>query len=260
MINTIINIALAGYLISAVSYIPHLFSKQKTLSITSTITMILALSAHTVAIAVRWHMADHLPLTSLYESIILFAWLIVVTYLAVEFLYKLSIMRPFVTAIVILALSYASCLNSSIRPLMPALQSSWLGIHVVASLIGYAFFTISFVSSVIYLALFRGSAPNRPSLVSNLDALSYRTISLGFLFLALGIITGSVWAERAWGSYWSWDPKETWALITWLIYAIYLHARFITGWRAQRRAWLAVVGFLSLIFTYVGVRLLPGLH
>ena len=258
--TTIINIALAGYLISAVSYVPHLFLKQKTLSITSTITMILALSAHTVAIAVRWHMADHLPLTSLYESIILFAWLIAVTYLAVESLYKLSIMRPFVTSIVIFALSYASCLNSSIRPLMPALQSSWLGIHVVASLVGYAFFTISFVSSVIYLAIFRGSAPNRPSLVSNLDALSYRTISLGFLFLALGIITGSVWAERAWGSYWSWDPKETWALITWLIYAIYLHARLITGWRAKNRAWLAVIGFLSLIFTYVGVRLLPGLH
>jgi ABC-type transport system involved in cytochrome c biogenesis permease subunit len=112
LINTIINIALAGYLISAVSYVPHLFLEQKTLSITSTITMILALSAHTVAIAVRWHMADHLPLTSLYESIILFAWLIVVTYLVVEFLYKLSIMRPFVTAIVILALSYASCLVS----------------------------------------------------------------------------------------------------------------------------------------------------
>jgi cytochrome c-type biogenesis protein CcsB len=143
---------------------------------------------------------------------------------------------------------------------MPALQSSWLGIHVVASLIGYAFFTISFVSSVVYLAIFRGSAPKRPSLVFSLDALTYRTISLGFLFLALGIITGSVWAERAWGSYWSWDPKETWALITWLIYAIYLHARLITGWRAKNRAWLAVVGFLSLIFTYVGVRFLPGLH
>lgn len=255
-----INVAFAGYLISVVSYGMHLAFDRKSLSIVSTVVLALGLLAHTIAIAVRWHMTGHPPLTSLYESMTLFAWLIVVVYLVIEFLHELSLMRPFVVLVALLALSCASRLDSSIRPLMPALQSNWLGIHVVTNLLGYAFFVVSFVLSIAYLVIVRGSASSSSALVSKLGASSYRIISLGVLFLALGIITGSVWAEQAWGSYWSWDPKETWALITWLIYAIYLHLRLIPGWRGRRRAWLAVVGFLSAIFTYVGVPLLPGLH
>jgi cytochrome c-type biogenesis protein CcsB len=95
----------------------------------------------------------------------------------------------------------------------------------------------------------------------NLDAIAYKTIGFGFLFLTLGIISGAVWANSAWGTYWSWDPKETWSLITWFIYAIYLHIRFRKGWRGKKAAWVSVIGFVAMLFTYFGVNyLLSGLH
>jgi len=258
-VNTI-NVAFASYLISAVFHIMRSVFDRKSLGMISTAVLGLGLLAHTIAISVRWHMATHPPLSSLYESMILFAWLIVVVYSVVEVIHQLSLMRPFVVLVAILVLIYSYRLNSSIRPLMPALQSHWLGIHVVTNLLGYAFFVVSFIFDIGYLVIRRGRASGSSDLVLKLDASSYRIISLGIFFLALGIITGSVWAEQAWGSYWSWDPKETWALVTCLIYAVYLHLRVMPGWRGRRRAWLAVAGFLSVIFTYIGVSLLPGLH
>jgi len=255
-----INAAFASYLVSALFHIMRLVLHKKSLGIISTAVLALGLLTHTIAIAVRWHMAAHPPLSSLYESMILFAWLIVVVYSVAELLHHLSLMRPFVVLVALLVLIYSYRLNSSIRPLMPALQSDWLGIHVVTNLLGYSFFVVSFVFDIGYLVTRRRRLSGFSALVLKLDASSYRIISLGIFFLALGIITGSVWAEQAWGSYWSWDPKETWALVTCLIYAIYLHLRLMPGWRGVRRAWLAVAGFLSVIFTYIGVSLLPGLH
>jgi ABC-type transport system involved in cytochrome c biogenesis permease subunit len=173
-------------------------------------------------------------------------------FLLVEYKYRLGILGSFLLPVVFLIIFYASFLSKQIVPLPPALESYWLGIHVTLAFLSYGAFVLSFVTGVMYLIL--------PS-IETLDYLSYKSISLGFPLLTLGIITGALWANNAWGSYWSWDPKETWSLITWLIYASYLHARVIAGWRGRKAAYLSIVGFGCVLFTYFGVNLLlGGLH
>jgi cytochrome c-type biogenesis protein CcsB len=153
-------------------------------------------------------------------------------------------------------------LSPDIRPLMPALQSDWLFYHVVTSFLGYAAFAISFSVSLLYLYLQkRGKTIKLLPDYKTLEEINYKAIIVGFLLFTLGIVTGAVWANYAWGTYWSWDPKETWSLITWFVYAAFLHARFTRGWVGKRAAWLSILGFLSTIFCYLGVNLLlSGLH
>ncbi|MBA7668634.1 Cytochrome c biogenesis protein CcsA [subsurface metagenome] len=186
-----------------------------------------------------------------------------------EWRIKTRNLGAFVIPFAFLFMAYASFspdVNSGIRPLIPALQSNWLISHVITCFFGYAAFTIACGLGFIYLlkGLERGQS-SRPFLRflpdrEVLDELSHHSVVIGFIFLTLGIITGSVWAYSAWGSYWSWDPKETWSLITWLIYASMLHSRFVRGWRGKRMAIMSIIGFASVLFTYFGVNYLPGLH
>jgi len=158
--------------------------------------------------------------------------------------------------------------DSSIQPLVPALQSYWLHAHVITCFVGYAAFAVSAGVAVMYLLKARqenakiseGVVGLLPS-CKMLDDLVYRAIIWGFPFLTAGIITGAAWANYAWGTYWSWDPKETWSLIVWLVYAAFLHARITRGWHGKRAAILSIVGFLATIMCYLGVNLvLSGLH
>lgn len=148
---------------------------------------------------------------------------------------------------------------------MPALKSNWLIAHVATCFFGYAAFAVAFGVSIMYLIKARN--PEKTSGILGhiprlevLDELTHRMVLFGFLFLTAGIITGAVWANSAWGSYWSWDPKETWSLITWFVYATLLHARLMRGWQGKQIAYLSVLGFSAVLFTYFGVNLLPGLH
>jgi cytochrome c-type biogenesis protein CcsB len=155
--------------------------------------------------------------------------------------------------------------SSRIQPLIPALQSNWLTSHVVSCFLGYAAFTAAFGLGIMYLlkANKDRDVNTRFGFYPSLDILNeliYQCTVLGFVFLSIGILTGSVWAHYAWGSYWSWDPKETWSLITWLIYAAMLHAHLVRGWQGEKMAVMAIVGFASVLFTYLGVNYLPGLH
>ena len=129
----------------------------------------------------------------------------------------------------------------------------------MTAFLGYAAFAVAFGAALLYLVKDKRPQARLPA-PPLLDRLMYRAIMLGFLLLTFGILTGAVWAETAWGKYWSWDPKETWSLITWLIYASMLHARLLKGWQGRRIAWLALLGFLAVIFTYLGVNYLPSLH
>lgn len=143
---------------------------------------------------------------------------------------------------------------------MPALQSYWLKLHVAVAILAYGSFTVSFGAGL--LLLFRGK---RRMLDSKgelmVEQLMNKAIAFGFPFMTLVLITGSIWAEQVWGTWWSWDPKETWALITWMIYAIYLHGHFSRQWRGKHSAWMVVMGFGAVIFTLFGVTwLMPGLH
>jgi cytochrome c-type biogenesis protein CcsB len=171
---------------------------------------------------------------------------------------------PMATAL----MGWAASLSGEIAPLPPALQSVWLPIHAAVCILAYAIFFLSFALSVMFLIQERQIKKKRlhglfqrlPSL-EGLDALGHRCIVTGFVLLTIGIFTGSVWAEQAWGSYWSWDPKETWSLITWFIYAAAIHARLTRGWTGKRMAGLAIIGFAAVLFTYFGVNFwLSGLH
>ncbi|NLC65734.1 MAG: c-type cytochrome biogenesis protein CcsB, partial [Clostridium sp.] len=163
-----------------------------------------------------------------------------------------------------LMMGYATMLPKDIKPLMPALQSRWLSFHVGAAIISYGSFAVACGLSLMYLINVKKKDKKKSSILPNEEAcdyLSYRVIGFGYLMLTIVIISGAIWAKAAWGRYWAWDPKETWSLITWLIYSVYIHLRFNKGWKGEPAAWFSVIGFVCVIFTFIGVNvLLPGLH
>jgi len=170
--------------------------------------------------------------------------------------------------LVFLAIAYASLspdISSKISPLIPALKSNWLIAHVITCFLGYAGFAVAFGFSIMYFVKPKNSDSTSifaklPSL-DLIDEMTYQMVVFGFLFLTIGIITGAVWANSAWGTYWSWDPKETWSLITWIVYAVFMHLRMMRGWQGKNLAWVSIIGFMAVMFTYFGVNfLLSGLH
>lgn len=182
--------------------------------------------------------------------------------------HRLKALGAFISPVITLVTVLSIIHPKKILPLPPALQSYWLPIHASISLISYALLTMSFCISIMYLIQERqikkkrlGAIFKRLPSLQTLDTMSEKCLKIGFPFLTLGIITGSIWAEKAWGAYWSWDPKETWSLVTWLLYAALLHQRLTVGWRGKRSAYMTIVGFLALLFTFIGVTyLLPGAH
>jgi len=272
--TTILSWVTFVYFASSIFYIFRMVTGKEFWGPLGSFVALAGLIAQTLALILRWVESykmgiGHAPLSNLYESLIFFAWTIVLLYLIIEWRIKSRNLGAFVIPFAFLAMAYASFsphVSSRIQPLIPALQSNWLISHVVTCFFGYAAFTIACGLGLMYLLKGLGEEQNsRPFLRylpdrEILDELSYQSVVIGFIFLTLGIITGSVWAYSAWGSYWSWDPKETWSLITWLIYAAMLHSRFIRGWRGKRMAIMSIIGFASVLFTYFGVNYLPGLH
>lgn len=234
--------------------------------------LVLGWGGHTGALLWRWLESyqlgiGHAPLSNFYESLVFFSWSLICIVCLVFWRQTQAYLGALVAALACLLMAYASLggIETKITPLIPALQSNWLVIHVVTCFLSYAAFTLGFGAALLYLIrthkLPRVSGEASIPPAPELDRLIYRTIIIGFFLLTVGILTGAVWAESAWGSYWSWDPKETWSLITWLIYAALLHARLVKGWQGKRIALMSVVGFLAVLFTYFGVSfLLPGLH
>ncbi|NMD37642.1 MAG: c-type cytochrome biogenesis protein CcsB [Christensenellaceae bacterium] len=258
-------VALGVYFISMVLFILFFVNKKDKLGSYGRNFVLIGIIIHTLALVARTINAGRLPLSNQYEFATTFAWGIALCYLIFEKKFSFKAMGTFVTPILFLIIGYAAMRDKSVRPLMPALQSNWLAIHVGLAIISYGSFAVAAGISGMYImrdkfgqdSFFQKHIPDP----EKLDDLSYRAIAAGFLFLSVVIITGAIWAEAAWGSYWAWDPKETWALITWIIYAIYLHLRISKGWRGKKTAWFAIIGFICVIFTYVGVNtLLPSLH
>ena len=261
------------YLGAAAIYLVYWIFNIKKVGIFATAATAVGFAVQTAGIVMRWLESykmgyGHAPLSNLYESLVFFAWVTILVYLAIEFKTKNRVIGAFATPFATGAMAYASFapgVNDSIQPLIPALQSNWLIAHVITCFLGYASFAIACGLGIMYLI--RGDKKEGQGLLGALpskrvlDELMHQTIIFGFLWLTVGIITGAVWANQAWGTYWSWDPKETWSLITWFVYATALHARFVKGWAGKRIAWLSIVGFVSVIFTYFGVNfLLSGLH
>lgn len=215
---------------------------------------------------IRWVTSGHFPLSGLYESLLFLAWSVSFIYLFIEKFIKNEFVGVIISPFLLCLLTFTefSLPNDlqATQPLVPALQSNWLFMHVSVMIISYASLLIGSLISIIYLALNSKQLNNTISdSLLVFDNLSYRTIGIGFCFLTLGILSGAVWANETWGTYWSWDPKETWALITWLMFAIYLHTRLLYGWTGQKSAILGSCGFVLIWICYLGVNLLgKGLH
>lgn len=263
--NKLFTMVMVCYLAAMVLYFIFLaLKKEKAAGLAGIVTGV-AFVLHTGALITRGIGAGRLPLTNQYEFATSFAWGICLCFLIFLWKYHFQVLGAFVTPVIFLLIGYAAMQSREVRELMPALRSNWLGIHVSTAIISYGAFGVSFAVSLLFLIRNRMQGQrfweeHIPE-EKKLDLISYRAVSLGFLFLTFVIITGAIWAERAWGSYWSWDPKETWSLVTWIIYAIYLHLRLSKGWKGKSAAVFAVIGFLCVIFTYIGVNtFIPGIH
>ncbi len=269
--SMVLSVITFVYFLSAVLYIVSWIFKNGRAGRIATWVTVAAAIGNSAGILLRWvesynYGLGHAPLSNMYESLIFFGLVVTVIYLFVEFKYQSRIIGAFVTPMVFLIMAYAALSpNQGIKPLVPALKSNWLIAHVVTCFLGYAGFAIAFGVSLMYMV--KNYLPAIAGKLSGilpqsdiLDDLTHRMVMFGFLFLSIGIITGSVWANSAWGSYWSWDPKETWSLITWLIYSFLLHARLMRGWTGSRIAYISIIGFMAVLFTFFGVNYLPGLH
>ncbi len=249
----------------------------------------------TSQLVLRWWQSGHFPISNLYESLCFLAWACTLTQLLVERSWPSPLVAAAATPMGLGCVAFASfALPDRLQeasPLVPALRSSWLVMHVSVIMVSYAALLVGSLLSIAVLLIDRdnalelrsssiGSGGFRKAALAGatgsadlelesvafsrseqLDSLSYRTITVGFLLLTIGIISGAVWANEAWGSWWSWDPKETWALICWLVYAAYLHTRLSRGWQGRKPALVAAFGLVVIVVCYIGVNLLGiGLH
>lgn len=228
--------------------------------------LVAGLVPQTIGIALRWYYAGHAPYSTMYEYASVMAWMAVVSYGFLLFKFRKPILGGFVSFIVLVLMVSASVLPKEInQQLVPALQSNWLTIHVVLAALGEGAFAIACAVSVMYLIKSRskdplGKSPLAASL-DTLDEINYKAVSIGYPLFTLGaLFAGSIWAYKAWGTFWGWDPKEVGALIIWLFYTSYLHARFQRGWKGNRAATLSIVGFAIIMLSFFGNILLGGQH
>lgn len=264
----IFELSLTFYFAATIVSVIELFKGSKVTSRFIIISAALGFTAQTASIVFRYISAGSLPVTTMHDAASFFSWCIVLIFFVLEYRYKLNLLGPFTMPIVFVLMLSSSILPREIKPLSPVLQSYWFIVHIVLAFLGNAAFAMAFGTGLMYLIQERhlkskhlGGLFQRLPSIQILDEVNYKLISLGFPLLTLAIISGALWAENAWGSYWRWDPKEVWSLITWFIYALVIHARLTARWRGRRAAILSIVGFMSVIFTFFGVNLLlKGLH
>jgi cytochrome c-type biogenesis protein CcsB len=256
------------YLLGALGYCAYIISLKEFLSKSAFTAVLIGFASHTLALITRYAEAGHTPVTNLHESLSFFAWMVIGILLVANLKYKVKVLGALLTPIALILMLFAYALPKEIVPLAPVLRSFWHPFHVIFAFLGNAIFALAFCCGIMYLVQEHqlkskriGAITQRLPSLKVLDDLNYQSLTYGFPLLTLGIITGAIWAEYAWGRYWSWDPKETWSLITWLLYAALLHQRLTVGWRGRKAAIMAIVGFLAVLFTFLGVNLLlPGLH
>ena len=295
------NIVFGVLLIAMVTYWVNLslFSDSYLLAKIGKVSTLIANGLLFFILCSRWIVAGYFPLSNLYESLLFLTWVLLTIYLYIETKTKSKLIGSVLIPVALLISGFATLTLSpemqKASPLVPALQSNWLMMHVSMMLLSYGTLIIGSLLCILFLVISRfkevdlqviddSSLPlynimldyyeakllspsseiselGKLKLLQSLDNWSYRIIGLGFPFLTIGIISGGVWANEAWGSYWSWDPKETWALITWLVFATYLHARITKGWEGKKTALLGGLGFFVIWICYLGVNFLgKGLH
>nr|QUE28013.1 CcsA [Sahlingia subintegra] len=297
--NSLANYTFLNLLVSMFMYWTSIaFPKLKVVQTIGKVGVVIANLAITIILSYRWWNEGYFPLSNLYESLLFLGWGLTFIQLILENRIKNQIVGAVTTPVSMFIIAFASISlpvdMQKAAPLVPALKSNWLMMHVSIMIISYATLILGSLLSILFLIITKGkdvilrgnsignneqsnftkniqtgeiinSEQNtiykQMNLVESIDNLSYRTIGLGFPLLTIGIIAGAVWANEAWGTYWSWDPKETWALITWLIFAAYLHTRINKSWQGKKPAILASIGFIVVWICYLGVNFLgKGLH
>ncbi|HEV2260775.1 MAG TPA: c-type cytochrome biogenesis protein CcsB [Candidatus Rubrimentiphilum sp.] len=272
-------VALGAYVVSALALLVYFFSREEWLRHLAIPLAIAGCVAQFAQLLARYEITGIWPLLNLYGSLSLFAAVSVAIFIIFAFRYNLWFAGGFVIGLAAIFLAYGVTWNEGTMPAVPSLQSYWAKIHVPLVVSSYAAFMVSFVISVLYLVKYYvggttgGLAYQTPQgtragawfdaipSLAQLDILIYRVVAVGLPLLTLGIITGAMWAHESWGAYWQWDPKETAALFSWIIYAMYMHLHTRNAWRGVRCAWVSAIGFLSIMFCYFGVNLwISGLH
>jgi len=258
-----VNVPFALYLLSLFVYALAYLKSDRRWNLAGFTLSVAGWAGQTFFLARRWMEGGRAPMANQHESLLILAWTLMLLYVVYRRKLALPLLGAWISVACLLVLGVASLIDPSIRPLMPALQSNWLLYHVAVIMAGYGALLLSAVVGGIHLFSSRKGrkpSPAKGSLEA-LDDLDYRALSLGFLLLTGGILLGSVWANEAWGAYWSWDPKETWSLITWFFYATALHLRRSRGWTGRRFSWMSLAGVAFILFTYFGVNyLLSGMH
>ncbi|RLB71733.1 MAG: c-type cytochrome biogenesis protein CcsB [Deltaproteobacteria bacterium] len=264
-INLLFSTTTLIYLASSILYLVAMVGKQPQAGRVGRWALLVGVVVHASCFAVRHSAAGATPVTSLHESLSFFAWCMVLLFLLLDLRFHLSVMGAFVAPFTFLLMVGSAFSPDIVVPLNPLLKSWLFPVHITFAFLGNAAFALSFGAGVMYLIQnrmlkskrFTGIYQLLPSL-DVLDKVNYTCLSVGFPLMTLGIISGAFWANTAWGSYWRWDPKETWALITWFLYAALLHGRLTIGWRGRRAAIFSIIAFIFLLFTFLGVNLLLG--
>ncbi len=253
---------LAGFLV----YIAYLAAPRRYVSTAALSVTVAGFAIHTVAAVGRSVSLGRLPLANMYEYMVVLSWATVLGFLIMMFLVRRPTLGPIGLSVIVILMVVASLLPERRESmLVPALQSYWLKIHVSIAILGEAAFALAFATSVAYLIKSRRATPGNadesgltPELLATITD---KAIAVGYpLFTVGALFAGAIWAQKAWGTFWGWDPKEVGSLVVWLVYSAYLHARFIKGWSGQRAAWLSIAGFSLALLTFFGNMLLGGLH
>lgn len=262
------ELALTFYFIATISGVIWLFKGRKATSRTIIALTVVGFAFHTANIAVRYIKGGHLPVTNMHEAASFFSWCIVLLLIYHEYRFKLGLLSSFILPIVFASILASSFFPREITALRPVLKSNWFSVHVLFAFIGYAAFAMACGIGIMYLIQERYLKSKHPSGIFQrlpslqaLDEINYHLITFGFPLLTLAIITGAVWANSTWGGFWSWDPKEIWSSVSWLVYIVILHLRLKVGWRGKKTAILSIIGFVIIICTFYGVNLLSeGSH
>jgi cytochrome c-type biogenesis protein CcsB len=253
------------YFIATLLYLIGVIIRREQLGQYAKWTLVAGFAIHCTALGSRWAATGFPPAASLYEALSFFSWALVGTYLLFDLRYRIAALGAFVCPLALVMMIGGSAASKKVTPVNPILDSWWFPVHVTLAFLGYAVFAVAAMAGVMYLLQerrvkakkFSGLFFRLPSL-DILDSINYKCLSFGFPLMTMGIISGAIWANSAWGGYWRWEPKETGALVTWFLYAALLHGRLTVGWRGRRAAIFAILGFVCLLFTFLGVNLLSA--
>lgn len=262
----LLTLTLVLYLLSTVSFMLALLSKRDIFQRLAPAFLLVTFAAHAAAISVRSLAAGYIAVTSPYEAVSFFTWMTTGLFLLVQWRTALPVLGAVVSPIGFVLTLGVFVFYTDARALPPALQSSWLPVHVTLAFLGNAVFCVAFFASLIYLFQEKqlkgkkvGSFFRLMPSLETLDHLNYRSLSWGFPLLTLGMLSGAVWAQHAWGYFWIWEPRPILSLFCWVLYAFLLHYRSV-GWRGRRAATLTILCFTVLFVSFLGVHFLPGRH